>query len=200
MVIGALTGCARHFHVSTPVVRLPRPPLVERLPVTVGVIYAADFGSYQHIGPPHGLIALTVEFGAASIAMFDQALAAMFERVVPIQPRSDAPPGLDAILDLSFERVTVCRGELRDTAMMYIEITYGIQLRTVEGEQIAAWSPTGTGTWSAAFLRVPSTASRLAEGAVRGAVAQFMISFTEPPAVKQWLEHRGEQHRAEAAR
>jgi hypothetical protein len=168
--------------------------------VTVGVVYDADFGRYQHTGQPQRLIALTVEFGAASTALFDQALAAMFDRVVPIQSGSDAPPGLDGILELSFERVTVYLGEFSGRAIMYMEIIYGIQLRTIEGEQIAAWSPMGTGTWSAAFLRIPSTASRLAEGAVRSAVAQFMISFTEPPTVQQWLEHRGAQRRPEVAR
>jgi hypothetical protein len=38
---------------------------------------------------------------------------------------------------------------------------------------------------------MPPTARQLAKDALRSAAAEFMVRFTEPAAVQQWLTRRG---------
>ncbi|MCZ6863107.1 MAG: hypothetical protein O7I42_23065, partial [Alphaproteobacteria bacterium] len=135
---------------------LDRPPLVDSLPLTMGVYFGPELRGYAHREPapaPPYLEDTTFVFplGPPSAAMFELVFTGVFAKTVPVErPPSAARRRADvaAIIETKIEQVSATFPTLRsfeqvDTLRIPAEITYRFIVYTAKGETIASWTVTG---------------------------------------------------------
>ena len=175
-----LSGCSRTLEIEAIRGGFPQAVLVERLPLLVGVYYAAEFRAQRSRGH------LDFPVGEASIALFDRVLAAMFEGVVQLGEPPLVPPrepGLAAVIAPRIQKVTAKFGE-------QVTVTYGIEVWSPRGSVLAVWAVSGVGG------KIYGVASdgKMRDGvasALRNAVGRFAVGFRDQPRVAEWLASRG---------
>jgi hypothetical protein len=191
-VILALGACSRTFHVSIPGEHLAHPPLVARLPLAIGVAYASNVPGYRHVAEHQdlaGRVTWRVELGEASVVMFDQVFASMFERVVSMRSSVEASRELDGVLEVAIQEVKFDWTVPSSPVPIRVSIMYGITLRAPGADEtIASWAVTGTGVSSDTFISGWERVRRISMAAVRAAAARFMVDFTVPVNVQEWLK------------
>jgi hypothetical protein len=172
-------------------------PLVEPLPVRVGLLFDADLQDYVHSESLPQQSAWTIGLGNANVAMLSPLLKTMFTetRMVDDVPvAADAGPPLDGVLRPSLEKFEFdvpigTRDEFVEVWMQY-ELT----LYEPDGAVVTEWPVSGYG--KAELLRNKEDAvNRAAIVAMREVGATISTQFAQQPDVIYWLE----EHRNEAA-
>lgn len=169
-------------------------PLVEPLPVTLGVWYEPEFAAHEFFDEAKGRADSTwiVKTGEAQVEMWSQLLDRMFQRIEPM-PGRPAPeqvsPEVDAVLIPRVAELQYAIPTHTNIKVYEIWMRYAFELVTVSGEPIAEWTMTAYGKTPTAFLQSDTEAVRLAGVvALRDAGAHFITSFQKVPEVAQWLE------------
>jgi hypothetical protein len=142
-----------------------------------------------HLGPP-------------SITLFDQIYSGMFARTVPVvddPARSLEPSDAAAIVVLqieSFKPHYVIGEDIaggRGIQSVVAEIVYRNTLLTPQGQHIADWTTSGSGTGqptASSFVTVFSFSEETGNAAaiaLREAAAKFVAGFRQQPEVARWL-------------
>jgi hypothetical protein len=164
-----LQGCASQ-PTELPAWTLPQlpPPQVARLPLTIGVHYPGSFlrAKLEEKSQP---IWYMHEPGGASVALFDSALAATFEKVIHIStwpPENGEQPGVALVLVPRVSGLSTLNGY----------ITYEIRFYTPGGARQGTWIVHANADVS--MFTSQETFSALV---LRGAAAQLLIGLRERP-------------------
>lgn len=178
------------------------PPLIEAMPVTLGVWYEPEFSGHEFFDEAKGRAESTwiVKTGEAQVSMWSQLLRTMFSRVERMEGKP-APeqmnPAVDAVLIPKVQELQYAIPAHTNVKVYEIWMRYGFELVTTGGEPIAEWTMTAYGKTPTAFLQSDEAAVNLAAVvALRDAGAHFITSFYKVPEVAQWLEEL-EQQRSE---
>lgn len=187
-----VTGCS--YTASFDDAPLPA-PLIEPLPLNVGVYFSPEFRSYEHVEevivyplPPD-----TIHFalGPPSVAMFERILKAAFVTVVNVEtlfgPHESSAPLAGVIAP-----------EITEFSHAYAvgvaSIDYAVTFYDSSGEKSDVWTLVGTGSinvgFSMDFLIVQRNSGRTASRAMRDAAATFLREVQDRPAVKAWLAEK----------
>ena len=172
-----VAGCTETITAKT--VTLPT-PLIEPLPVTVGVYYSPELRTNEPTVrlpkrcPWCGSSMYKLSVGPAAAAMLERVFAAMFERTVVVASRPPLPAGGSDVAAVIEPAITFNVG--RD----FISIGIYLTLYAADGASLKSWSASGTG---------PGTD---AAAALRDAAAVIMTEFAAQPEVKEWLSSIGE--------
>ena len=81
-------GCTRVINVKIDEIGTMPIPLIEHLPLTVGVYYGNDFRNYNNtetIPSEDSTTIINTQLGKANIALFDYIFTNLFEKVIPLQ-------------------------------------------------------------------------------------------------------------------
>ncbi len=170
-----------------------RPQGVVQAPAVLGVHYTRDFKEYRH-SDWRGGDRWDFDLGRASVELFDKALPALFEGVVPVASRPPLAPGgpkVAAVLEPRIESFDFSLPFLK-TGTYTAEITYRLTLYSPQGAQIVSWTVRGAGAkpgqMGFEFARWPGEAADLA---MQEAVTRLMTGFREVPEVRGWLRGLG---------
>ena len=190
LLCGLLTACGARQVVVTGT--FP-PPLLEPIPLTLGVWYPEEFTQHEFFDEAKGRAESDwlVRTGEAQVAMWDQLLAGMFERLEHMNARP-APeqmnPAVDAVLIPRVQELQYAIPAHTNVKVYEIWMRYGFELVSVSGEPIAEWTMTAYGKTPTAFMQSDEAAVNLAAVvALRDAGAHFVTSFRKVPEVSQWL-------------
>jgi hypothetical protein len=173
-------------------------PLLDKLPVTLGVYYKPEFREHEFYdeATSRGESDWVVKTGAAQVKMYNTLLEGMFERVVLLNelPRKArvaevGKQAVDAILVPAVSELQYSIPTHTKINVFEIWMRYRYELYSASGEQLADWTMTAYGKTPTAFLRSAEAAVNLAAVvALRDAGANFAVNFDQVPEVKQWLE------------
>jgi hypothetical protein len=172
------------------------PPVVEPLPLTLGVWYDEEFSSHEFFDQTTNKAESDwlVQTGAAQVRMWDTLLAGMFENVVHMKGKP--APGqmnqvVDGVLIPHVEELQYTIPSHTNIKVYEIWMRYRFELVTPGGKPIAEWVMSSYGKTPTAFLQSDEDAVNLAAVmALRDAGAHFITSFGEVPEVQQWLRAR----------
>ena len=171
-------------------------PLVERLPLTLGVWYVEDFANHEFFDESKSKKESDwiVKTGEAQVQMWDTLLSGMFESLVHMQAKPD-PDTLnqvvDAVLIPHIEELQYAIPTHTNIKVYEIWFRYRFELVSTRGDPIAEWSMTAYGKTPTAFLHSDEAAVNLAAVmALRDAGANFVVNFTRVPDVQQWLQQK----------
>jgi len=176
-------------------------PLMEPVPLTLGVWYPQDFREHEFFDESKSRSESDwlVQTGAAQVAMWDTLLSGMFRKIVHLDARPDGKkpqgkPALDAVLIPHVDELQYTIPAQTSVKVYEIWLRYRFELVAADGTPIAEWTMPAYGKTPTAFLRSDEAAVNMAAVmALRDAGANFVISFTRVPEVRDWLGLAGQQ-------
>ncbi len=170
------------------------PPVMNRLPLTIGVWYGEEFANHEFFDEAAGRAETSwlVNTGQAQVQLWDTLLRGMFREVVYMNGRpgpGQMNPVVDAVLVPTVEELQYAIPAHTSVKVYEIWMRYRLQLVTTGGTPIAEWTMPAYGKTPTAFMQSDEGAVRLAAiVALRDAGAHFASTFTRVPAVAQWLD------------
>ena len=194
-------------------------PLLDPLPITMGVIYPSAFAQHEFFDEAKGRAESDwlVKTGEAQVEFWDILLTGLFDEVVHIrdwetvQARSRDIDGvlIPAIAELQYTIPTHTNVKVYEIWMRYEFrlVDIGAIHQQEDGalsfnpeERIAQWPITAYGKTPTAFLQSDEEAVNLAAVvALRDAGAHFITTFGRTPDVAAWLNDIASRAAAEAA-
>ena len=183
-------------------------PLLDPLPITLGVIYPSAFAEHEFFDEAKGRAESDwlVKTGEAQVEFWDILFGGMFDEVVHIrdwetaQSRGSEIDGvlIPAIADLQYAIPTHTNVKIYEIWMRYefglVDVAAIHQqedgaLSFNPDERLAVWPITAYGKTPTAFLQTDEEAVNLAAVvALRDAGAHFVTSFGARPDVAVWLD------------
>jgi len=178
LAVGLLgAACSVERRVEPP----PLPaPLVDPIPLTVGVHYTLGFRLARPVSANR-----LWKIGDASVALFDTTLRSIFAEVVPVDPW---PSGSG---ELVVEAIIVPKVVGIHVDPNQITVEYNVEVFSTQGERITGWQVLGR--WRTAVgapSRILLDEANLRE-AMRAAGAALIVSFYDDPHARSWLEASG---------
>jgi len=172
------------------------PPLMEPLPLSIGVWYGEEFANHEFFDEAKSRTESSwiVKTGTAQVQMWDTLLAGMFTNVVHMKGLPG--PGqmnqsVDAVLIPHVDELQYAIPAHTNIKVYEIWMRYRFDMVTPSGDPIAQWSMSSYGKTPTAFLQSDQAAVNLAAVmALRDAGANFATNFTRVPAVEDWLQQR----------
>lgn len=170
------------------------PPVMNKLPLTIGVWYDDEFANHEFFDEASGRAESSwlVNTGQAQVELWDTLLKGMFREVVYMNGKpgpGQMNPVVDAVLLPAVDELQYAIPAHTNVKVYEIWMRYRLQLVTTGGEPIADWTMPAYGKTPTAFMQSDEGAVRLAAiVALRDAGAHFASSFTRVPAVAQWLD------------
>jgi hypothetical protein len=175
-------------------------PLIEPLPLTLGVWYGDDFSHHEFFDDAKSKkeSSWIVNTGAAQVQMWDTLLAGMFTKVVHLDHKPEqgqSTPGVDGVLIPHVEELQYAIPTQTKSKVFEIWMRYRFELLSGQGAPVAEWTMSSYGKTPTAFLQSDQEAVNLAAVmALRDAGAHFATSgFAKVPAVSAWLQELGAQ-------
>jgi len=176
-------------------------PLIEPLPIKVGVYYGNDFGTFEttqkvelrNRGDTIITYIYNTKMGKANIALFDYILPFVFEKVTTVQylsKGSDHKKDIDLIIEPtmhSFPPPSITDPTDNNFyGVNIIHIIYTINFYLPEGEKISSWSIIGCNTVFPRFGSVnETTVVEPTQMAMREVAAKFITDFCDQEDIKK---------------
>jgi hypothetical protein len=165
------------------------PPLIDQLPVTVGVYYPDEFRTYLHQEERYQ-VKYSVNLGPAHVVKLQRLLQAMFARVVELDDPAHAlatDPSIVMVLEPRFEDYAFLTP--RDMAGDYFTVTirYRIDVYNPRGQRVDGYVFTGYGREKSAMLSNTEPLALATERAMRDAGAKLAVEFTSQDTVRRLL-------------
>jgi len=188
-----LVGCA-----SSVLVQSDFPtPLIEPLPVHVGLIFAEELRDFQHHEELPQQANWTIDLGDINITMLQPLFESMFvgTQNVEIIP-ADAPENntLDGILRASLNRFEFDVPVTSDNKFTEVWMQYQLDLYEPNGELITEWQVSGYGKAEIGRTKKTEAVSRAAINAMREVGATISTRFAQQPQIGFWLKERQDAH------
>ena len=167
-------------------------PLVQKLPLTVGVYYDEAFinHSFIEINDNTGDDQYIINSGASQLELFNTMLPAVFEQVVQLDSLESATgmSGIDAVFIPAIEEFQVGLPQKTRLNVYEIWVKYNMRLAQSNGDYIADWVMTAYGkSPEETFQSVDGGVNDAANVALRDLAASFTLGFSNIPEINEWL-------------
>ncbi len=168
-------------------------PVMNPLPLTLGIWYDDDFANHEFFDEASGRAESSwlVNTGQAQVELWHTLLRGMFRDVVFMNGKpgpGQMNPLVDAVLLPTVDELQYAIPAHTNVKVYEIWMRYRFQLVTLGGEPIAEWTMPAYGKTPTAFMQSDEGAVRLAAiVALRDAGAHFATTFTRVPQVEAWL-------------
>src|SRR5262245_33847787 len=161
-------------------------PLVDPLPITVGVHYSEDFSKYQHAEERWG-VKWKAELGPYHVRMAEKLFTAAFREIVLVKDLKALPanPPYVAILEPRIEQYSFITP--KDTGANYYAVTikYRLNVLAPTGETADSLTFTGYGSFKSGGVSTTSPMVSATKAAMRDAAAKFLVQFPEQDVAKK---------------
>jgi hypothetical protein len=186
-VLGACTATRLDTRAALP------PPLLEQLPVRVGVYYSKEFREYVH-RETRGTIDYEVNLGPAHVTNLDWLLKAMFREVVPVDDPTKVAnihPPLVFVLEPRFEEYSFLTPKDVAGEAFIVTIRYMLTLYDGQGSRVDSFTFTGYGRERAHTLASKEPLAVATQRAMRDAGAKVAVELTDQESVRLLLHGAG---------
>ena len=179
----ASAGCSRSVEVAAD---FPE-PLVEPLPLTLGVRYPDDLADFTHTEDPTLEPEWEIRLGEANLRMFRAVFAGMFSRVVELSAdtAADAITGVDLIIEPRLEELEFSVPNQSGTDQYVVWLRYNLKILLPDNQLISEWRITAYGQKDEGNLGMGSENAMKAAAikALRDAGANIATGFANAPGV-----------------
>jgi|WetSurSiteA1Bulk_404760.scaffolds.fasta_scaffold18161_2 hypothetical protein len=195
MLAMALSACSTVVHIQSPV---SQPPLVEKIPISVGVFYSENLRHYKCV-VDKGYIAASwiIELGPASVEMFNLIFGALFEEVIVVDSvTSGFEKGLKSVIEVRLLGFNGCEASWPIFGAS-VKVAYEVILRGEDGIIIGGWQCRGEAVYGDSREGCSDKGLGLdPEGrylgaltcvGMRRAVAEFIVNFQKDSQARAYL-------------
>jgi ABC-type uncharacterized transport system auxiliary subunit len=167
-------------------------PLVEPLPVSVGILIPEELYNYIYTEDVPEQSLWTIALGDANVAMLQPLFKRMFRdtRSVDGVPAGGAPAGIDGVLKPTIAKFEFDVPVGQRDKFVEVWIQYQLSLYDADGRSVIDWSVSGYGK-SELMRNRQDAVQKAAIVAMREAGATISTKFAEQPQVKTWLGEKG---------
>jgi len=183
-----LSGCAA-TKLETQA-QLP-PPLIDKLPVRVGIHYSKEFSEYVH-KETRSQIDYEVTLGPAHVTNLNWLLGAMFAEVVPVEDPTrvaNMRPPLLFVLEPKFEEYSFLTPKDVAGEAFVVTIRYLLTLYDGDGGRVDAFTYTGYGREKARTLASKEPLAVATQRAMRDAGAKVAVELTDQDSIRLLLRN-----------
>jgi hypothetical protein len=183
--LAALTGCG---DVQVAAESQMPTPLVDPLPITVGVHYTEDFSKYAHAEERWG-VKWKAELGPYHVRMAERLFNAAFRETIPVKDLKALPanPPYVAIIEPRIEQYSFITP--KDTGANYYAVTikYRLNVLAPSGETADSLTFTGYGSFKSGGMSSTTPMVSATKAAMRDAAAKFLVQFPEQDVARKLL-------------
>jgi hypothetical protein len=175
--VACLAACSPANVKVQPILEFPT-PLVDPLPIQMGVYYPDNFRNfvYDESQDSQGADETIIDIGSAQVSLFERVLPSVFYEVRLVEK------GDPASKEYSVPRTSKAK-------IYEVWIKYQFELLAPDGSTIANWTMPAYGKTPTALLKSNEDAINLASlMALRDCGAAFITGFARVPEVAQWLD------------
>ena len=198
-------GCSHSLNINVDEIGNYSKPLIEKLPIKVGVYYGNDFRTYNTIQENDYTQSVTriskIQLGKANIALFNFISSHLFENVTHIQQLPNELENLHNV-DLLLEP-KISNYEYIERTVFYepaaqVNIAYIINFYSPDGKQISTWTISGESsryiTWHGIeVMRRHTSVKELTHLSMREVAAQFFADFCNQSDIKKHFDKQCNQ-------
>ena len=169
------------------------PPLLEQLPVRVGIRYSQEFSEYRY-KETRGSIDYEVNLGPAHVTNLDWLLKAMFREVVRVDDPTRAggiSPPLAFVLEPKFEEYSFLTPKDVAGEAFIVTIRYLLTVYDGNGARVDSFTFTGYGREKARTLASKEPLAIATQRAMRDAGAKVAVELTDQDSVRLLLRGVG---------
>ncbi|MCC7258225.1 MAG: hypothetical protein IT486_07615 [Gammaproteobacteria bacterium] len=190
MILALLgSGCAASVAIERP---FP-PPLIEPLPLRVGVLYADSLANYvYHEEAATADRDWTVQLGPANVRLFDALFASLFretKRVSTLEAAAQEVPPFDGVISPSVDAFEFSLPGQAATGQVGVWIRYNLDVYARDGQLIVRWPVTAYGQSGTDGASDEESMERAIVLAMRDAAATIAVDFARQPKVRESLLH-----------
>jgi hypothetical protein len=169
-------------------------PLVETLPLRVGVHYPDAYRDYTYKDATAGGDAeWTISAGEANVAMFDSVCQRLFRETVRLDalPAAGTAAGYDAYLEPTIEAFEFATPNQSGTNQYSVWIRYRLKVYDREGTLVTTWPVSAYGQSASATLQPARSMQEATVLAMRDAAATISTGFPKQKAIRRKLLEPG---------
>jgi len=163
-------------------------PLIDPLPLTVGIHYTDAFSKYAHAEERWG-VDWNAELGPYHVRMADRLFAAAFREVIPVKDLTGLPPSPPyvAIIEPRIEQYSFITP--KDTGADYYAVTikYRLDILAPNGSPADSLTFTGYGSFKSGGMTSTTPMVLATKAAMRDAAAKFLVQFPEQQVTRKLL-------------
>lgn len=194
LLLTGLAGCGPNVVNMQELDTFPS-PLVEPLPVRVGVYFPPEFTgfTYHEQRPPSaGGGEWTIGIGPTQLQVFRAIFGSMFSGMRELDSLEASASGLDALIVPSVAEFQFALPADTRATVFEIWIKYDLSIRDTKGVEIGHWQFTAYGKTPTAFLKSSEEAIKAASiVALRDAGASMVSGLERDPRIREWLGIEG---------
>ena len=191
LALALLAGCtATKLETQS---QLP-PPLIDRLPVRVGVYYSKEFREFVH-KETRSQVDYEITLGPAHVQNLDWLLTAMFEHIIKVEDPTrvaEISPPLVMVLEPKFEEYSFLTPKDIAGEAFIVTIRYLLTVYDGGGGRMDAFTFTGYGREAARTLASKGPLQIATQRAMRDAGAKVAVELTEQDSVRMLLRNHAE--------
>jgi len=165
-------------------------PLVQRIPLTMGIHLPEPLRTYHHEEKIESAGEWSIELGSAQTVMFNNLLSGMFDGVRTVADPEVPGGAVDGVLTPTIEEVQFSTPDQTRSDYFEVWVRYRFQLHDRDGTLVGEWPLTAYGKANSRNYGMNSREPALqaaAISAMRDAMAFFTVQFRSIPAVQSWL-------------
>ncbi len=188
LLLGALvavfaTGCGSSVTMDPPTIPTP---LIDKMPVTVGLRMPDNFEHYVHEEEVLGREEWTIDLGRSNAELFTQLFGHMFTNL-KILANGDDPAlmGIDALIEPSIDAFEFSVPNQSKTDAFAVWIRYRLKVYNADGELVANWPVSAYGKSQSTTLGGSDALRRAAVLAMRDAAAVMILKLDEQTGISQ---------------
>jgi hypothetical protein len=163
-------------------------PLVDPLPLTVGVFYSEAFSKYAHTEERWG-VDWKADLGPYHVRMGERLFSAAFREVIPVKDLANLPPSppYAVIIEPRIEQYSFITP--KDTGADYYAVTikYRLEILAPNGSPVDSLTFTGYGSFKSSGMSSTGPMVLATKAAMRDAAAKFLVQFPEQAITRKLL-------------
>ena len=165
-------------------------PLVEPLPVSVGILIPEELYNYIYTEDVPDQSLWTIALGDANVAMLQPLFKRMFRDTRSVDAVPSGTAGLDGVIKPTISKFEFDVPVGQRDKFVEVWIQYQLALYDAEGRSVIDWAVSGYGK-SELMRNRQDAVQKAAIVAMREAGATISTKFAEQPQVKSWLGEKG---------
>lgn len=189
ILAGLIAGCSSNVTLTTPTIP---PPLVEQIPLSVGLRMSENFENFVHKEKVYGREQWSIDLGRSNASLFEQLFAFMFASVTTLGPDDDPQlMALDALIETSIDAFEFSTPDQSNTEAFAVWIRYRLKVYDRDGKLISNWPVSAYGKSQTTTMGGSEALQRAAVLAMRDAAALMIMKFDNVTRISSLAEQPG---------
>jgi hypothetical protein len=189
LIIAALAVLVAGCGGEVPVAATIPDPLVEALPLTVGVVYDPDFSRYTYTEKATGSD-WSINLGDSTTRMFERVLSKAFAKVVQLDAvpaEGQTESGVDLVLKPTVDEYAFLTPEDSGVDFYSVSIRFQLQAFAPNGVPLDQWDINSYGRTRSKALSPKDSLGTATDLALRDAAATMALDFKQRPQIRALL-------------